>query len=27
MYCTNCGRQIEDDAVFCPFCGQKVTRE
>lgn len=23
MYCMNCGGQIEDGAVFCPFCGKK----
>ena len=21
MFCTNCGKQIEDNAVFCPACG------
>lgn len=21
MFCVKCGKQIEDDAVFCPFCG------
>lgn len=21
MYCYNCGKQIEDDSAFCPFCG------
>lgn len=24
MYCTNCGKEIPDDSVFCIFCGQKV---
>ena len=24
MYCTNCGRKIDDNALFCPYCGQKV---
>lgn len=24
MYCYNCGKQIEDDSNFCPFCGIKV---
>ena len=24
MYCTNCGKEIPDDSVFCTFCGQKV---
>jgi len=23
MYCSNCGKKIDDDAVFCPFCGAK----
>lgn len=22
--CTGCGKQIEDNAVFCPACGKKV---
>lgn len=21
MYCRNCGKQIEDNAVVCPYCG------
>lgn len=24
MYCTNCGKEIPDDSVFCTFCGEKV---
>ena len=24
MYCTYCGKQISEDAKFCPYCGQKV---
>ena len=24
MYCSNCGKQIDDDSVFCEFCGTKV---
>ena len=24
MYCTHCGREIEDEAVFCPYFGEKV---
>ena len=24
MYCSNCGKEIDDDAVFCPFCGNSV---
>lgn len=26
MYCTNCGNRIDDDAIFCPVCGQKTGR-
>ncbi|MCI8374750.1 MAG: zinc-ribbon domain-containing protein [Lachnospiraceae bacterium] len=22
MFCAKCGKEIEDDSVFCPFCGQ-----
>lgn len=24
MYCAHCGKEIENDAKFCPVCGQKV---
>ena len=24
MYCTNCGSKIDDQAVFCPYCGTRV---
>lgn len=24
MYCINCGKQILDDAAFCPYCGEKT---
>lgn len=24
MYCEHCGKQIEDGASFCPYCGSKV---
>lgn len=24
MFCENCGKQIKDDARFCPFCGTSV---
>ena len=27
MYCLICGRQIPEDAEFCPFCGEKIKRE
>ena len=23
MFCTNCGKEIADDVVFCPACGTK----
>ena len=25
MYCTNCGKKIDDDANFCPYCNNKVS--
>lgn len=27
MYCDNCGNQVEDDAVFCPKCGQQLSAQ
>lgn len=27
MYCGNCGKEIEDRAIFCPECGSKVQVE
>ena len=24
MYCTNCGKEIIDEAEFCPYCGNKI---
>ena len=26
-YCTKCGAQVEDDALFCPKCGHKFVAE
>lgn len=26
MYCDHCGRQIPDQALFCPGCGEKIIR-
>ncbi|MGN0460146.1 MAG: zinc-ribbon domain-containing protein [Ruminococcus sp.] len=26
MVCNNCGQQLENDAAFCPNCGQSVTQ-
>ena len=25
-YCTNCGKQIDENVKFCPYCGKKVKR-
>jgi len=25
MFCSKCGREIENDANYCPNCGQKVS--
>lgn len=27
MYCKNCGKEIEDDSSFCPFCGSTVEKK
>ncbi len=27
MFCGNCGKEISDQAGFCPYCGEKVIRE
>ena len=27
MKCKNCGKEIDDDSLFCEFCGAKVTLE
>ena len=24
MFCTNCGKQIDDGAMFCPECGTRI---
>ena len=24
MNCVKCGKEIEDSALFCPYCGEKV---
>lgn len=26
MFCSNCGNRLEDDAKFCPQCGNKIVR-
>lgn len=25
MFCINCGKQMPDDAIFCPYCGAKIS--
>ncbi|MBD5547743.1 MAG: zinc ribbon domain-containing protein [Lachnospiraceae bacterium] len=25
MYCTHCGKQIEDNSKFCPYCGNSLS--
>ncbi len=27
MYCKNCGKEIDDRAVICPYCGVAVNEE
>ena len=27
MFCTNCGKEIDDDAIYCSYCGVKVSIE
>lgn len=27
MYCSNCGKQIPDNSMFCPECGEKVAQK
>lgn len=27
MYCPNCGKEIEEDAKFCGYCGYKIIKE
>ena len=27
MFCENCGKKIDDNAVFCNYCGAKVRRD
>ena len=24
MYCGQCGKEINDNSVFCPYCGNKM---
>lgn len=27
MFCSKCGKEVADDAQFCQFCGNKLTKE
>ena len=27
MWCAKCGRELDDEVLFCPFCGEKVLRD
>lgn len=27
MYCPNCGKQIEENIEFCPYCGGKIAKD
>ena len=27
MFCYNCGKEIPDDMIFCPFCGIQVAED
>ena len=27
MFCVHCGKEIDDDQIFCPFCGNRVDVE
>ena len=27
MFCKNCGKEIANDAAFCPYCGTKIKCE
>ena len=27
MFCRSCGKPIDDDSKFCPFCGTKVAND
>ena len=24
MFCRNCGKEISDQAIFCPECGERI---
>ena len=27
MYCKHCGTQIDDDSIFCKYCGKEINKE
>ena len=27
IYCVKCGREVEDDFLFCPYCGLSIEKE
>lgn len=27
MFCKNCGKEIEENVKFCPYCGTQITIE
>lgn len=27
MYCYNCGKELQGNNTFCPYCGQKISKD
>jgi uncharacterized membrane protein YvbJ len=27
MYCKKCGKQVDDNATFCPYCGENLQQQ
>jgi uncharacterized membrane protein YvbJ len=27
MYCKKCGKQVDDQATFCPYCGENLQQQ
>ena len=27
MFCFNCGKEVDEDQNFCPFCGARLRQE